>query len=375
MEKRLRYLLLVAEDQNLSVKGFALAAYATDLNFCFLDFLSTAPRITGRGLGGALYQRLRDEAAAAKAIGIFMECLPDEPKICLDKTLLAQNRARLRFYERFGARPIVGTKYETPVETGDDCPPYLVFDDLGQGRPLESKTARMIVRAILERKYKGLCSPQYVEMVVNSFQSPQVILREPRYRVAQIDAVPSPAPAAESRIQLVVTDRHQIHHVRERGYVEAPVRIDSILKALEVTNLFHTIKPKSFGLEHLKTIHDPSFLNYLKRMCSTLEPGKALYPYVFPVRNSARPPKEMPVRAGYYCIDTFTPLSRNAYFAARRAVDCALTGAKALLQGSRLAYALVRPPAHHAERARSSADSAISTPPPPPLRCSAPRGR
>jgi acetoin utilization deacetylase AcuC-like enzyme len=31
-------------------------------------------------------------------------------------------------------------------------------------------------------------------------------------------------------------------------------------------------------------------------------------------------------------------------------VDCALTGAKAIIQGRRLAYALVRPPGHHAER-------------------------
>jgi acetoin utilization deacetylase AcuC-like enzyme/GNAT superfamily N-acetyltransferase len=350
MKQRLRYLLLVAEDQNLSVNGFALAAYATDLSFYFLDFLSAAPRLTGRGLGGALYQRLRHEAAAAKAVGIFMECLPDDPKLCRDSKLLAQNRARLRFYEGFGARPIIGTKYETPVGSGDDCPPYLVYDGLGRDEALRGSQARKIVRAILERKYKGLCSPQYVDMVVNSFQLSQVFLREPRYRVAPLSAVPSHTPALESRIQLVVTDRHQIHHVRERGYVEAPVRINSILKALEGSSLFNQIEPKTFSLEHLKAIHDPGFLNYIKRMCSTLEPGKALYPYVFPVRNSARPPKEMPVRAGYYCIDTFTPLSRNAYLAARRAVDCALTGAKALLQGSRLAYALVRPPAHHAER-------------------------
>ena len=175
-------------------------------------------------------------------------------------------------------------------------------------------------------------------------------MRDPRYRTNRISAVPTPTPAVESRIQLVVTDRHQIHHVHERGYVEAPVRINSILNALEGMNLFNQVKPKKYGMEHLRAVHDQGFLNYLKRMCSTLEPGKALYPYVFPVRNSARPPKEMPVRAGYYCIDTFTPLSQNAYLAARRAVDCALTGAQALLQGSRMAYALVRPPGHHAER-------------------------
>jgi acetoin utilization deacetylase AcuC-like enzyme len=56
------------------------------------------------------------------------------------------------------------------------------------------------------------------------------------------------------------------------------------------------------------------------------------------------------VRAGYYCIDTFTPLNANAFRAAKGAVDCALTGAQKIREGSWLAYALVRPPGHHAER-------------------------
>jgi acetoin utilization deacetylase AcuC-like enzyme len=59
---------------------------------------------------------------------------------------------------------------------------------------------------------------------------------------------------------------------------------------------------------------------------------------------------ELTVRAGYYCIDTFTPLSSNAFIAAKRAVDCTLTAAEKIIGGFRLAYALVRPPGHHAER-------------------------
>jgi acetoin utilization deacetylase AcuC-like enzyme len=59
---------------------------------------------------------------------------------------------------------------------------------------------------------------------------------------------------------------------------------------------------------------------------------------------------ELAVRAGYYCIDTFTPLNSNAFTAARYAVDCTLTAAELLLKGARMAYALVRPPGHHTER-------------------------
>ena len=90
-----------------------------------------------------------------------MECLPDDDKLCIDKSGIKQNRARLSFYERYGARPIIGTKYETPVNPGDDCPPYLVFDDLGNDIQLGSLQAKKIVRAILERKYHYKYIPQW----------------------------------------------------------------------------------------------------------------------------------------------------------------------------------------------------------------------
>jgi acetoin utilization deacetylase AcuC-like enzyme len=75
-----------------------------------------------------------------------------------------------------------------------------------------------------------------------------------------------------------------------------------------------------------------------------------VYPYVFPIRRTDRPPHDRSIRAGYYCIDTFTPLSRDAYKAARAAVNVALSGAEAILAGHPLAYSLCRPPGHHAER-------------------------
>ncbi len=307
--------------------------------------------MTGGGIGGALYERVREEALAAGVLGIFMECLPDDPALCRDQDVLEQNRSRLKFYERYGARPIINTAYETPVTPGGDCPPYLVFDNLGRETPLRRNTARRIVRAILERKYGELCPREYNDMVVSSFRDDPVRLRPPLYIKRRNEAGTALNGAGVgSQVSLVVNDRHEIHHVRERGYVEAPVRIDSIVRELERMDVFRKLPPHNFPEKYITLVHDHKFVSYLKRMCSLLDPGKSVYPYVFPVRNAARPPKELPVRAGYYCIDTFTPLNRNAYQAARRAVDCALTGAQALLRGERLAYALVRPPGHHAER-------------------------
>ena len=350
LKHRFRTTLFIAEGSRGRVKGFALLQHASDLGFSYLDFVSAAKARTGSGIGGALYDRVREEAVFFKSMGIFYECIPDDPALCRDQELLKQNAARLRFYERYGAFPVANTAYETPLSPDDDCPPYLVFDDLGQGTVLHRKTIRPIVRAILERKYGDLCPREYIDMVVESFRDDPVTLRAPRYvKTTPLKAVRH-IDSLEKKIALVVNDKHVIHNVRDRGYVESPVRIKAILKELEPTGLFDTNPVHHFSERTITAVHDRGMVEYFKKVCANVVPGKSVYPYVFPIRNAARPPKELPVRAGYYCIDTFTPLNENAYTAAKRAVDCALTAAVKILEGYRLAYALVRPPGHHAER-------------------------
>ncbi len=345
-----RAILLVAESARSSVKAFAVVYHEPELGFLYLDFIASRPGRPGGGLGGALYDRVRSDARELGCYGIYFECLPDDPALSPNPSIRRQNAARLRFYETFGARPIEGTAYETPVKPGDTDPPYLVFDGLGSGQPLRRAAAQAAVRAILERKYRHVCPPEYVEQVVASFLDDPVQLRPPRYRPTVAPAPPHEVIRPERRIALVVNDRHSIHHVRERGYVESPVRISAIRRELDQTGLFEELPPRSFPDRHILELHDPGWVRYFKRVCERIGDDRSVYPYVFPIRNVARPPKELEVRAGYYCIDTFTPLSRNAYLAARRAVDCALTAAEALLGGRRLAYTLVRPPGHHAER-------------------------
>lgn len=350
MKFRFKSILFIAEGARDHVDGFALLFHEPALRFCYLDYISAGPQKTGGGIGGALYERLREEALDLETIGLFFECLPDDPALSHDTVIRKQNASRLRFYERYGARPIINTAYETPLKPGDDNPPYLVYDNLAQDIELPRDTARGIVRAILERKYRGICPPEYVEMVVESFKDDPVRIREPKY-VKKRPRPVSTSTRTDRRIRLVINDRHGIHHVEERGYVESPVRIDSILSELNKTDIFQKIPPRHFSDKHIRAVHDSRFVDYFERVCTGLDEDTAIYPYVFPIRNQTRPPKDLAIRAGYYCIDTFTPLTGNAYLAAKRAVDCTLTGAKQLLEGFRIAYALVRPPGHHAEPA------------------------
>ncbi|MBN2078764.1 MAG: acetylpolyamine amidohydrolase, partial [Spirochaetes bacterium] len=159
MKYRFKSILFVAGGLRGDVKGFALLQHAPDVGFCYLDYISIEAARPGRGVGGALYDRVREEAAALSEVGLFFECLPDDPRLCKSETELAQSRKRLRFYEQYGAYPIINTAYETPFKPGDDCPPYLVFDPLGRDAPLSAELLRKIIQAILTRKYGPSCPP------------------------------------------------------------------------------------------------------------------------------------------------------------------------------------------------------------------------
>jgi acetoin utilization deacetylase AcuC-like enzyme/GNAT superfamily N-acetyltransferase len=348
--KRFRTILYVAEKSRHHVIGFAMVLHEPELEFCFLDFVAAGKDVPGRGIGAALYEHVRDEALGLGVQGLFFECLPDAPDRCADPVMRKQNAARLKFYERYGALPIIGTAFETPVPGGSpDNLPYLVWDGLDHvSRPSRSLT-RKAMQAILERKYSDLCPPDYVRMVVNSVRDDPVKLREPRYLPSKVDHRPATPPPLE-KVAVTLNDKHDIHHIRERGYVEAPVRISAIRHELEKSGLVEIVPVKEYPMKHILAVHDAEFVEYLRKACENAPEGKSVYPYVFPIRNAARPPKELSVRAGYYCIDTFTPINRNAFPAAKRAVDCVLSAAEQIVRGRRIAYALVRPPGHHAER-------------------------
>ncbi|WP_264210746.1 GNAT family N-acetyltransferase [Leisingera thetidis] len=338
--------LFVAENGRGDVRGTALLLFDPELDFAFLDILAATPVETaGSGTGGALYQRIRQEAAALGAAGLYFECLPDDPENVQDRYALAQNAARLKFYERYGARPITGTGYELPLSPEDTDMPHLVFDGLGQFDLPQAERLKEIFRAILERKYADLCPPEYVRKVVASVTSGGYGLRPPRYAVR---AVSMPPPSG-LQIPMIINDRHDIHHVHTRGYVESPVRVATIANALDATGLFARQPPRHFPDRWIKAVHDPKLVDFLRSACAEAPEKGAVYPYVFPVRNTARRPRERTVLAGYWCIDTFTPINRNAWPAARRAVDCTLTAAEEELNGAPAAYALIRPPGHHAE--------------------------
>lgn len=150
---------------------------------------------------------------------------------------------------------------------------------------------------------------------------------------------------------------------------EVPERVDLILEAL--TKAGHD--PVEAGPQDdaaLRAVHEPAFLAHLEGihaewMASRIpaEVGQdRVVGYAFPTPAfldglPGRIPLAIQARAGVYAFDTMTPVGPGTWAAARAAVDCALAAAGAVAAsvatagGATAAYALCRPPGHHATSA------------------------
>jgi acetoin utilization deacetylase AcuC-like enzyme/GNAT superfamily N-acetyltransferase len=345
-----RAVLIVAETSTGRVNGFALVLHFSRINASFLDYLAVRQDVRGSGLGSALYEAVREFCQGVGSRALYLEVDPDDPRLVSDEAKLAENQRRLRFYEYYDVRPIVGTEYHLPL--GE--PPthaMLLYDSLGNSDAPSRRDARAAVRKILTSRFGEMTSPQYIRRVVNSFRDDPVRLRPPMYVRRRTPAPRRPGKLARS-FAMIINHKHIIHHVRDRGYEERPARVGTLVKAIETTGLFASVRPRRYAEKHILAVHDHRYVRFIKELCSKLASDRPVYADTFPRRRPPRRPKLVhPDLAGYYCLDSFTPLDAGAYRAARAAVDAALTGADEILASTPVAYALCRPPGHHAERA------------------------
>ena len=344
-----RTVLLVAESKLGKVVGFSLILHLKEINSSFLDYIAVKKDIRGGGVGGALYEATREYCQAIKSRGIYMEVDPDDPVMSVSEDELSQRRKRMRFYEGYGVCPIINNDYHLPVGDPPTCA-YLLFDLLDRKEPLGRAEVRSAVRWIMHRRFKHVVDQSYIERIIESFVDDPVKLRPPKY----IKKINPSARLIKGKLQkpfIAVSDqKHQVHHVRARGYYERPARVGAIKDSIESLNLFTCITPNRYSEDVILDVHDKHFVNFLKTVCTKLSADRPVYPDTFPIRRPDRRPKNLPTQAGYYCIDSCTPLDRNAYEAARASVNVAMTAANEILAGSVVAYAICRPPGHHAER-------------------------
>ncbi|AHI29748.1 histone deacetylase family protein [Marinobacter similis] len=133
---------------------------------------------------------------------------------------------------------------------------------------------------------------------------------------------------------------------------EKPSRANTILARVQDQGLGDVLEPDEFGLEPVKRVHSADYVEFLARCwqdwLAAGKPGEAI-PAVWCGRGMrARVPKDIDGRLGFYSFAAETSISDGTWEAACTSANVALTAQKLVAGGERAAFALCRPPGHHA---------------------------
>lgn len=147
--------------------------------------------------------------------------------------------------------------------------------------------------------------------------------------------------------------------------VENPDRAQTLSRAL-VRGGLELRQPADSGLAPIHAVHAEHYVTFLREAYTEFaklpERGPEVWPNVHPYRGAgpdfarrAAPPKMGIIgRAGWYVGDMACAIMSGTWGAAYASAQTAIAGADAILAGDRAAYALCRPPGHHAYADRAS---------------------
>lgn len=138
-------------------------------------------------------------------------------------------------------------------------------------------------------------------------------------------------------------------------YLENADRMDRILNALRPVDWIEFCEPGDFGLDPIYAVHDRDYVDFLASCWTEWLESEAmdksvLLPATFALRRHPQKPTGLLGRAGYYLMDLSACIVEGTYAAALTSANCALSAAEAVSSREQIAFALCRPPGHHAGR-------------------------
>ena len=157
-------------------------------------------------------------------------------------------------------------------------------------------------------------------------------------------------------------ERHRLHHGRSelidgelKPCFEMPRRVDIVHERLRQVGLGEVIAPTRFGIDALSRVHSDAYLDFLQtawQEWSALGRTHDALPTIWPARGLRRDraPRSIDGKLGFYAMDAGAPITSGTWHAIEESAHVALTGAQCVSDGERAAFALCRPPGHHAGR-------------------------
>lgn len=139
-----------------------------------------------------------------------------------------------------------------------------------------------------------------------------------------------------------------------RSLPEKPERVDAL--AAVITKRGHgLIRPDDHGYAPLAAVHTPAYLAFLEtahaRWIAAGDMGEVVLPNVHRMQRAPSYPTGIVGQVGWHMFDTACPMDANTWTSVKAAADVAIHAARLVATGAdRAAYALCRPPGHHATR-------------------------
>ncbi|MEO1467541.1 MAG: histone deacetylase family protein [Pseudomonadota bacterium] len=158
---------------------------------------------------------------------------------------------------------------------------------------------------------------------------------------------------------VIHSEKHRLRDAKTELYggelvrpFECPERVDHILTALAARGMAPEA-PDDHGIKPVARVHAPDYLAFLETAWDDWVAGGfrgEAMPTVWPSRRMPRTvvPGDIEGRLGWYALAGETSISPGTWEAARASADVALTATARVVAGARTAFALCRPPGHHA---------------------------
>jgi acetoin utilization deacetylase AcuC-like enzyme len=158
----------------------------------------------------------------------------------------------------------------------------------------------------------------------------------------------------------VFSEKHALRDAKTELYggvlvppFECPIRAEHILQRVKDVKLGEIIAPDQFAIDAVTRVHDTGFIHFLEtcwdEWVAQGYEGEAIAT-CWPARGmqQQRIPHHIEGKLGHYALAAETSITNGTWEAARASVDVALTAQAALRDGANEAFALCRPPGHHA---------------------------
>lgn len=151
--------------------------------------------------------------------------------------------------------------------------------------------------------------------------------------------------------------RHELLEGQFMPAHEMPRRAEIVVARVRETKLGEVVAPRDFGLDPILRVHDRGLVDFLQSAWGEWQATGRTFdalPHVWPVPGLTRGSLGRRLsdcidgKLGYYAIDAGTPIMAGTWRAVAASANVALTAQKLVATGERAAFALCRPPGHHA---------------------------